>query len=201
MASVHNKIPLYLMLTGLPLIYKKEDATFAATKILDASGSGEGSYDISYDSTNGKWTIGLADLSEIKNHDSVGITETDIVTAIKDILGVTATADSGVITITGAENWGGFEFLDALSNVYVPGFGPFYRDEAGYPHDADELYRLIPNGNFLVQSYWRVNITSEIRIKNPWLDTLNPCDFYILTGWGLQYILEKTGSATSDYYV
>ena len=103
MASVHNKIPLYLMLTGLPLIYKKEDATFAATKILDASGSGEGSYDISYDSTNGKWTIGLADLSEIKNHDSVGITETDIVTAIKDILGVTATADSGVITITGAE--------------------------------------------------------------------------------------------------
>lgn len=200
MASVHNKIPIYLMLTGLPLIYKKEDATFAATKILDASGSGEGSYDISYDSTNSKWTIGLADLSEIKNHDNVDITEADIVTAIKDILGVTATADSGVITITGAENWGEFEFLDALSNVYVPNFGPFYRDEAGYPHDADELYRLIPNGNFLAQPYWNVNITSEIRIKNPWLNTLNPCDFYILTGWGLQYILEKTGSTTGDYY-
>lgn len=201
MASVHNKIPIYLMLTGLPLIYKKEDATFAATKILDASGGGEGSYDISYDSTNGKWTIGLADLSEIKNHDDVGITEADIVTAIKDILGVTATADSGVITITGAENWGEFEFLDALSNVYVPGFGPFWENEPNYPPEADDLYRLIPNEHFLAQPYWNVNITSEIRIKNPWLDgTLNPCDFYILTGWGLQYILEKTGSTTGDYY-
>ena len=199
-ASVHNKIPLYSMLTGLPLIYKKEDATFAATKILDTSGSDEGSYDISYDSTNGKWAIGLADLSEIKNPGSVAITESDITTAINNTLGVTTTASDGIITVVGAENWGEFEFLDALSNVYVPGFGPFYEDEGTHPHDTDELYRLIPNENFLAQPYWNVNITSEIRIKNPWLETLNPCDFYILTGWGLQYILEKTGSTTGDYY-
>lgn len=199
-ASVHNKIPLYSMLTGLPLIYKKEDATFAATKILDTSGSDEGSYDISYDSTNGKWAIGLADLSEIKNPGSVAITESDITTAINNTLGVTTTASDGIITVVGAENWGEFEFLDALSNVYVPGFGPFYEDEGTHPHDTDELYCLIPNENFLAQPYWNVNITSEIRIKNPWLDTLNPCDFYILTGWGLQYILEKTGSTTGDYY-
>lgn len=195
-ASVHNKIPLYLMLTGLPLIYKKEDTTFAATKII--SGSDDGSYDISYN--NGTWTIVLADLSEIKDPGGNTITEANIATAIHDTLGVTATAGDGNITITSAENWGEFEFLDALSNVYVSGFGPFYENEATFPHEPDELYRLIPNDNFLAQSYWNVKITSEVRIKNPWLDTLNPCDFYILTGWGLQYILEKTGSTIGDYY-
>lgn len=197
--SPHSQTPLYSMLTGLPLIYKKEDATFAGTKILD--GSADGGYDINYDSSNGKWTIGLADLSVIKNPDYEPITEANIAQAISDALGVTATAGSGDITITGAENWGGFEFLDALSNVYVPGFGPFYEDEVTHPKETDELYRLIPNENFLAQPYWNVNINLEIRIKNPWLDALNPCDFYILTGWGLQYILEKTGSPVGDYFV
>lgn len=153
MASVHNKIPLYSMLTGLPLIYKKEDSTFAPTRILNETDSDI--YDISYN--NGKWTIVLADLSVIKNPYDEIITEANIAKAIHDTLGVTATAGSGNITITGAENWGEFEFLDALSNVYVPGFGPFYDDSA---HAEDELYRLVPNGNFLAQSYWRVNITS-----------------------------------------
>lgn len=199
MANVHSKIPLYSMLTGLPLIYKKEDATFAGTKILD--GSGDGSYDINYDSNSGKWTIVLADPSEIKNPNNETITEANIAKAISDTLGVTATAGSGNITITGAENWGGFEFLDALSNVYVPGFGPFYEDEVTHPKETDELYRLIPNENFLAQPYWNVNINLEIRIKNPFLDALNPCDFYILTGWGLQYILEKTESPVGDYFV
>lgn len=158
MANVHNKIPLYSMLTGLPLIYKKEDSTFASTRIL--SESDDGSYDISYN--NGKWTIVLADLSVIKNPFDETITEANIAKAIHDTLNVTATgtAGSGNIIITaGAENWGEFEFLDALSNVYVPGFGPFYEDSE-YPPAEDELYCLVPNGNFLAQSYWRVNITS-----------------------------------------
>lgn len=60
-ASVHNKIPLYRMLTGLPLIYKNENATFAPTKILDANDNDD--YDISYNSSNGEWKIVLADLS------------------------------------------------------------------------------------------------------------------------------------------
>lgn len=196
--SPHRQTPLYSMLTGLPLIYKKEDATFAGTKILD--GNADGSYNINYDSSNGKWTIDLADLSVIKNPYYESITEAIIAQAISDALGVTATAGSGSITITGAENWGGFEFLDALSNVYIPGFGPFYEDEAIHPPEADELYRLIPNENFLVQPYWNVYINLEISLKNPFLDTLNPCDFYILTGWGLQYILEKTGSTVGDYF-
>lgn len=196
--SPHSQTPLYSMLTGLPLIYKKEDATFAGTRILDSSG--DGSYNINYDSSNGKWTIGLADLSVIKNPYYEPITEANIAQAISDALGVTATAGSGDITITGAENWGGFEFLDALSNVYVPGFGPFYKDEVIHHPEADELYRLIPNENFLVQPYWNVYINLEIRLKNPFLDTLDPCDFYILTGWGLQYILEKTGSTVDDYF-
>lgn len=200
MASVHSKIPLYSMLTGLPLIYKKEDSTFASTRIL--SENDDGSYDISYN--NGKWTIVLADLSVIKSpfYETITITEVDIANAIKNTLGVTATgtAGSGNIIITaGAENWGEFEFLDALSNVYVPGFGPFYEDSA-YPPAEDELYCLIPNDNFLAQSYWKVNITSQIRLKNPFLNTLNPCDFYILTGWGLQYILDKTESTIDEYF-
>lgn len=195
-ASVHNKIPLYRMLTGLPLIYKKEDATFAATKILNSTD--DGNYDIRYNSDNGEWTIILADdLSEIRSFDGTEIIESDIANAISNTLDVTTEVGSGCITITtGAENWGEFEFLDALSNVYVPGFGPFHDDQL----ESDELYRLIPNEYFFTQSYWKANITLEIRVKNPWLDTLNPCDFYILTGWGLQYILEKTGSKNSDYY-
>lgn len=157
MANVHSKIPLYSMLTGLPLIYKKEDSTFASTRIL--SGNDDGSYDISYN--NGKWTIVLADLSVIKSpfDETITITEVDIATAIHDTLGVTATVVDGNIVISGAENWGEFEFLDALSNVYVPGFGPFYENSA-YPPAEDELYCLIPNDNFLAQSYWNVNITS-----------------------------------------
>lgn len=157
MASVHNKIPLYSMLTGLPLIYKKEDSTFASTRIL--SENDDDSYDISYN--NGEWTIVLADLSVIKSpfDETITITEANIANAIHDTLGVTATVVDGNIVISGAENWGEFEFLDALSNVYVPGFGPFYEDTL-YPPAEDELYCLIPNGNFLAQSYWRVNITS-----------------------------------------
>jgi hypothetical protein len=157
MTSVHNKIPLYSMLTGLPLIYKKEDSTFASTMIL--SENDDGSYNISYN--NGEWKIVLADLSAIKGpfDETITITEVDIANAIHNTLGVTAKVVDGNIVISGAENWGEFEFLDALSNVYVPGFGPFYENSA-YPPAEDELYCLIPNGNFLVQSYWRVNITS-----------------------------------------
>ena len=197
--TVHNGIPLVDMLTGLPLIYKKENAVFASTRVLD--GSGDGSYDISYDSSSGQWTIGLPDLSVIKNADGADLTEDDIAQAISNTIGVTATANGGGITVAGAANWGEFEFLDALSNVYIPGFGPFYKDEGGYPPEADELHRLIPNDYFLTQSYWGVKINREIRIKNPWLDTLTPCDFYILTGWGLQYILDKTGSTVDEYSV
>lgn len=157
MANVHSKIPLYSMLTGLPLIYKKEDSTFASTMIL--SGNDDGSYDISYN--NGEWTIVLADLSVIKSpfDETITITEADIANAIHDTLGVTATVVDGNIVISGAGNWGEFEFLDALSNVYVPGFGPFY-ENIEYPPAEDELYCLIPNDNFLAQSYWKVNITS-----------------------------------------
>lgn len=206
--SVHAKIPLYSMLTGLPLIYKKEDATFASTKILDASDDGSAGYDISYDSSSGKWTIVLADLSVIKDPDNNIITPSDISRAIRSTLpvGVTYEEGSSYITITGAENWGEFEFLDALSNVYVPGFGPFWENEPNYPPEADDLYRLIPNEHFLAQPYWGININKEIRIKNLFDPSLPNCYLYILTGWGLQYIIESLGYADGqafigDYYV
>lgn len=200
-ASVHNKIPLYRMLTGLPLIYK-DNATFAPTKILDANDNGD--YDISYNSSNGKWTIVLANnLSDIKNPSGNSITGAYIATEISNTLGVTATEvdGGGQITITGAENWGEFEFLDALSNVYVPYFGPFYNKDWIEPQE-DELYRLTPNTYFVEQPYWKVKITSDIIIKNAWSDNFNSsCDFYILTGWGLKYVFDKTSDTTGNYYV
>lgn len=198
-AWLHESTPLYKMLTGLPLIYKTENATFASTKIIDDSDNGD--YNISYDENNGKWTIVLSSaLSEIKDFNNTGISESQIATAISNTLGVTATVVDGNIVISGAENWGEFEFLDALSNVYVTGFGPFYEDQGRYPPQTDDLYRLIPNENFLVQSYWKVKITSEIRIKNIWLDTVDLCDFYILTGWGLQYVIDKIGDNIGNYF-
>lgn len=198
-ASVHNKIPLYRMLTGLPLIYKNENATFAPTKILDANDNDD--YDISYNSSNGEWKIVLADLSQIKDFNDIGISESQIAMEIHDTLGVTATVGGGYITITGAENWGEFEFLDALSNVYVPGFGPFLENNWTQLGE-DELYRLTPNEYFVEQPYWKVKITSDIIIKNTWSDNFNSsCDFYILTGWGLKYVFDKTGDTTDNYYV
>lgn len=202
--SVHAKIPLYSMLTGLPLIYKREDASFAPTNILDINN--DGGYDISYD--HGKWAINFADLSKIKDQNNNMITPLDIVHAISSTLSVGVTYEEGSshITIDGAENWGEFEFLDALSNVYVPGFGPFGENEADYPPGADDLYRLIPNEHFLAQPYWGINIDRQIRIKNLFDPSVHDCYLYILTGWGLQYIIESLGYTDGqdfigDYYV
>lgn len=73
-AWLHESTPLYKMLTGLPLIYKTENATFASTKIIDDSDNGD--YNISYDENNGKWTIVLSSaLSEIKDFNNTGISE------------------------------------------------------------------------------------------------------------------------------
>ena len=177
------------MLTGLPLIYKTEDASFAATKILDDNVDF-----IRYDSGSGEWIIGLRDLSIIKDPNGTELTENDIAQAISNTIGVTATASDGSITVAGAANWGEFEFLDALSNVYIPRFGPFYDPETT---EADEFRRLVPNEHFLAQSYWGVNITLEIRIKY----ASTPCDLYILTGYGLQYVLDNAGITVGDYSV
>lgn len=93
-ASVHNKIPLYRMLTGLPLIYKKENATFAPTKILDDTYND--SYNITYNTSNGEWKIVLANnLSDIKNPSGNSITGAYIATEISNTLGVTATEVDG----------------------------------------------------------------------------------------------------------
>lgn len=193
--SPHSRIPIWAfnnisMLTGLPLIYKKEDTTFASTKIL--SHNDDNSYSVEYGEY---WTIHLDDLSEIIDYNDTPLTSEIIATAIKDTLGVEAIAQDSAIEVTGSAGWGVFEFLDALSNVYVPGFGPFYVDDSkGLA--PDEAYHLSPNANFRAQSYWSVNITNDIIIKNAW-ETTDPCDFYILTGWGLEFVNGKTG----DYVV
>lgn len=193
--SPHGRIPIWAfnnisMLTGLPLIYKKEDATFASTKIL--SYGDDGHYRVEYGEY---WTIYLEDLSEIIDYGGTSLTPEIIATAIRDTLGVEAIAQDSAIEVKGSAGWGVFEFLDALSNVYVPGFGPFYVDPTK-DLAPDESFHLSPNTNFLAQSYWNVNITNDIIIKNVW-KTTDPCDFYILTGWGLEFVNGKTG----DYVV
>lgn len=190
--SPHSRIPIWAsnnisMLTGLPLIYKKEDTTFASTKIL--SYGDDNRYIVEYGEY---WTIHIDDLSEIIDYNGTTLTPEIIATAIEDTLGVEAIAQGSVIEVTGSAGWGVFEFLDALSNVYVPGFGPFYVDDSkGLA--PDEIYHLSPNANFRAQSYWNVNITNDIVIKNAWVAT-DPCDFYILTGWGLEFVNGKTGN-------
>ena len=194
--SPHNRIPIWAnnnisMLTGLPLIYKKEDATFASTNIL--SYEDDNIYRVEYGEY---WTIYTGDLSEIIDYNGTSLTSEIIAAAITDTLGVEAVAQDSAIEVTGSAGWGVFEFLDALSNVYVPGFGPFYVDHTK-DLAPDDIYHLSPNTNFRAQSYWNVNITNDIIIKNAWVTT-DPCDFYILTGWGLEFVNGKLGDHIDD---
>lgn len=199
-ASPHNQIPLYRMLTGFPLIYKTEGGEFAGTFICSGSET-ENIYHISYGEY---WTIFVEKgrFSEIISYEGEALTTEDIAEAIRNTLGVEAVAQGSAVEVTGSAGWGEFEFLDALSQVYVPKFGPFYENVNNMLQD-DELYHLSPNEIFndgvFRRPYWNARITNDIIIKNAWITT-TPCDFYILTGWGLQYILEKTESSIDDYF-
>ena len=187
-------------LTGLPLVFKTDEGTFQATTILNG--------DLSNITKQGDaYRIILGDSQNTIDYMGNAITATDIKDAIEHQLGITATIQEAdtAIDLGDTADWGEFELLDALSNVYVQGFGPYgaitdYSDGV-YPDHPNAMYYLEPNMNFTPQEYWNVpnesKIPIEIKYGDYYGDTMG-CDFYILTAWGNNVIGNPAVGDTVD---
>lgn len=178
-------------LTGLPLVFKmmgeSNENIFQATSILGS--------DLSNIAKNGgAYQITLGDPRQTLSYTGEVITASNVVDAIEQQLGITVASYSDtVIDLDDPDinKWGTLELLDALSNVYVQGFGPYgeITDYAGSddPDHPNAWYYITPNDGFTPQEYWGVpndkKIPIEIKMCNYYGDTLG-CDFYILTAWG-----------------
>lgn len=187
-------------LTGLPLVFKTDEGAFQATTILDGNLS-------NITKQGDAYRIILGDPQNTIDYRGNAITATDIKAAIEWHLGITATIQEAdtAIDLGGTTDWGEFELLDALSNVYVQGFGPYgaitdYSDGV-YPDHPNAMYYLEPNMNFTPQEYWNVpnesKIPIEIKYGDYYGDTMG-CDFYILTAWGNNVIGNPAVGDTVD---
>lgn len=187
-------------LTGLPLVFKTDEGAFQATTILDGNLS-------NITKQGDAYRISLGDPQNTIDYMGNAITATDIKDAIERQLGITATIQEAdtAIDLDGTADWGEFELLDALSNVYVQGFGPYGRitdcSDGVYPDHPNAWYYLEPNMNFTPQEYWNVpnesKIPIEIKYGDYYGDTMG-CDFYILTAWGNNVIGNPAGGETVD---
>lgn len=189
-------------LTGLPLVFKTDEGTFQATTILDGDLG-----NIAKDGDAYKITLGAPDNTLSYTGDA--ITALNVKEAIEQQLGIFVSVNDNdtVINLDDTANtnkWGTLELLDALSNVYVQGFGPYGEITEIGPNDPDHpnaMYYLEPNMNFTPQEYWNVpndkKIPIEIKKTNYYGDTLG-CDFYILTAWGNTVIGNPTDGETVD---
>lgn len=199
-----NSVNGYLLanyhLTGLPLVFKTDEGAFQATTILDGNLS-------NITKQGDAYRIILGDPQNTIDYGGHAITATDIKDAIERQLGITATIQEAdtAIDLGDTADWGEFELLDALSNVYVQGFGPYgaitdYSDGV-YPDHPNARYYLEPNMNFTPQEYWNVpnesKIPIEIKYWNYYGDTMG-CDFYILTAWGNNVIGNPAVGDTVD---
>lgn len=200
-----NSVDDYLLanyhLTGLPLVFKTDEGAFQATTILDGNLSNitkQGDF----------YRIILGDPQNTIDYNGNAITAANIKDAIEQQLGITATiqgADTS-IDLEDTIDWGTLELLDALSNVYVQGFGPYGAITTYNPGDdpinhPNAKYYLEPNMNFTPQEYWNVpndkKIPIEIKYLNYYGDAMG-CDFYILTAWGNNVIGNPAGGETVD---
>lgn len=199
-----NSVSSYFLanyyLTGLPLVFKTDEGAFQATTILNR--------DLSNITKQGDaYRIILGDPQNTIAYPGNAITATDIKDAIENQLGITATIQEAdtAIDLEGTTDWGEFELLDALSNVYVQGFGPYgaitdYSDGV-YPDHPNAMYYLEPNMNFTPQEYWNVPNESKIPIEIKYQDYYGDnmgCDFYILTAWGNNVIGNPAVGDTVD---
>lgn len=198
--SVSNYLLANYYLTGLPLVFKTDEGAFQATTILDG-------YLSNITKQGDTYRIILGDPQNTIDYNGNAITATDIKDAIEWQLGITATIQEAdtAIDLGNTAGWGEFELLDALSNVYVQGFGPYgriteCRDEVN-PDHSNAMYYLEPNMNFTPQEYWNVlnedKIPIEIKYQDYYGDTRG-CDFYILTAWGNNVIGNPAGGETVD---
>lgn len=188
-------------LTGLPLVFKTDEGAFQATTILNG--------DLGNITKHGDvYRIILGNLQNTIDYNGNAITAANIKDAIEQQLGITATIQPGAdtsIDLEGTNDWGTLELLDALSNVYVQGFGPYgaITDYMGVsaPDHPNAMFYLEPNMNFTPQEYWNVpnesKIPIEIKYANYYGDTLG-CDFYILTAWGNNVIGNPADGETVD---
>ena len=194
----------YRHLTGLPLVFKTDENTFQATTIL------EGSLD-NIVKTGDAYKLNLGNLSSIIDYNGNPLTSRDVVTAIQNQLGITvasSTSSTIDLDIENVNKWGSLELLDALSNVYLEGFGPYgaITEYDGSPDDPDHpytLYYLEPNDNFNPQDYWSVPNDQKIPIDIKRADYHTDdggCDFYILTAWGNTIIDENVSVVDNSYY-
>ena len=182
-----NSVDYYLLahyhLTGLPLVFKTDEGVFQATTILNG--------DLGNITKHGDvYRITLGDPQNTIDYNGNAITAVNIKDAIEQQLGITATiqgADTS-IDLEGTNDWGTLELLDALSNVYVQGFGPYgaITDYTGVnnPDHPNALYYLEPNMNFTPQEYWNVSndLKMPIEIKKwDFFGDTSGCDFFILT--------------------
>lgn len=198
--SVSSYFLAYYHLTGLPLVFKTDEGAFQATTILDGNLS-------NITKQGDVYRITLGDPQNTIDYRGNTITATDIKDAIEWQLRITATIQEAdtAIDLEGTADWGEFELLDALSNVYVQGFGPYgaitdYSDGV-YPDHPNAMYYLEPNMNFTPQEYWNVpnegKVPIEIKYPDYYGDTMG-CDFYILTAWGNNVIGNPAGGETVD---
>lgn len=187
-------------LTGLPLVFKTDERAFQATTILNGNLG-------NITKQGDAYRIILGDPQNTIDYNGNAITATDIKDAIEQQLGITATIQEAdtAINLGDTTDWGEFELLDALSNVYVRGFGPYgaitdYSDGV-YPDHPNAMYYLEPNMNFTPQEYWNVpnesKIPIEIKYGDYYGDTMG-CDFYILTAWGNNVIGNPAVGDTVD---
>lgn len=199
-----NSVDQYLLanyyLTGLPLVFKTDEGAFQATTILNG--------DLSNITKQGDaYRITLGDPQNTIDYNGNAITAANVKDAIEQQLGITAAIQGADIAIDleDTNDWGTLELLDALSNVYVQGFGPYgaITDYTGdnNPDHPNAWYYLEPNMNFTPQEYWNVpndrKIPIEIKKWNYYGDT-SGCDFYILTAWGNNVIGNPAGGETVD---
>ena len=197
--SVNGYLLAYHHLTGLPLVFKTDEGAFQATTILDGNLGNITKQEDAY-------RIILGDPQNTIDYMGNAITATDIKDAIERQLGITATIQEAdtAIDLGDTTDWGEFELLDALSNVYVQGFGPYgaitdYSDGV-YPDHPNAMYYLEPNMNFTPQEYWNVPNESKIPIEIKYWDYYDTmgCDFYILTAWGNNVIGNPAVGDTVD---
>ena len=210
-APGNNYIDNYVLaqrhLTGLPLVFKTDEGTFQATSILEG--------DLGNIVKDGDaYKITLGDPTQTLSYNGEAITVLNVKEAIEQQLGITVASYSDtVIDLDDPDinRWGTLELLNALSNVYVQGFGPYgeITDYSGddNPDHPNASYYITPNENFTPQEYWNVpndrKIPIEIKKWNYYGDT-SGCDFYILTAWGNTMIGNpaegETVNLTDSYY-
>lgn len=197
---VDNYYLAHYHLTGLPLVFKTDESAFQATTILDGSLSNITKHGDAY-------RLILGDPQNTIDYNGNAITAANIKDAIEQQLGITATIQKAdtAIDLADTNDWGTLELLDALSNVYVQGFGPYgaITEYVGdnNPEHPNAMFYLEPNMNFTPQEYWNVpndsKIPIEIKYMNYYGDTLG-CDFYILTAWGNNVTGNPAGGETVD---